>query len=729
MKNTAQKAICLLMVVGLMSCSHTRAIGKNDQQANPLAISYQLSYQAGYVDVNNNWIGGTETMNIEEHQGKLYAGIGYWMDLPYGKPKGDDPWTGSQVLVKDTDTTPWRLDGNLGESTGRAEALISANFTTDKNGKSLNIPVNMLVTSAPDAYQNTLYVWSRDDSTNQWVKIKVADTKKSEGARSLGTHQDKVTNVSMIFAGTSGGEIFSGYYDPSVSGRLVWNPEPELVDKDGRAMAFTEANGAIYCSVGRTLYKRTDGIKPVWISVYHWTTPKPFQNYNNTIMRGLTTIKNPYGMGEVILAARENPGVIERIDPTKNHEVTIETNVAQYFSKLWNTNKRGCLMAYNDMAPFHIPGTDTTVHLIGLQMHHPNRSIDLKTGYYLVRWPDGTYTHGEMNDPTLSNHPEPRAIRCFRESPWKVGEFFAGGFDCNGKKSHNTAWMMKGTVTQKNSETDKPYTSYETFTNISYLKTDADPNLTNLDIYTPDMKAKLPVLIWVHGGGWAKGDKNSVLNARVDFPAVFCEEGYVLVSINYRLTPKVLFPTHVQDVASAIAWVKKNINQYGGDPSHLNVSGHSAGAHLTALVSTDAKYLETNGMKLSDLKTAIPVDTEAYDIVNLANRFGGTLPSIYGDTFTQDPEMWKEASPSYHVQKNTGIPSMLIFYSGGQRAYANPNRKTDAEDFARVLTNSSIEALTYGAQEKTHGEIAAALSDPGDHVTITMIAFLNSKNR
>ena len=287
---------------------------------------------------------------------------------------------------------------------------------------------------------------------------------------------------------------------------------------------------------------------------------------------------------------------------------------------------------------------------------------------------------------------------------------------------------MKGKVIQENSETEQKYTSYETFPDISYLKTDSDPNLTSLDIYTPDLKAKLPVLIWIHGGGWARGDKSSVLNSKVDVPAVFCKKGYVLVSINYRLTPKAIFPTHVQDVASAIAWVKGNISQYGGDPTRLNISGHSAGAHLTALVATDAKYMEANGMKLSELKTAIPIDTITYDITNLAKRFGGFLPSIYGDVFTQDPEKWKEASPSHHVKKDRGIPPMLIFYSGGQKAYGNPNRKTDAEDFAKVLTNASVEGATYGAQEKTHSEIAAALSDPNDHVTITMLAFLKKKN-
>jgi acetyl esterase/lipase len=728
MKNKVQKAICLLLVLALMSCSHARVIGKTEKQANPLPISFQLSYQAGYVDVNHSWIGGTETMNIVEHKGKLYAGVGYWMDLPYGKAKGDDPWTGSQVLVKDSDETPWRLDGNLGESTGRAEALLSATFITDKNGKMMDKPVNMLVTSAPEALKNTLFVWTRDDQTEKWTKIKVADVPKSEGARSLGTHLDKINKVSMIFAGTSGGEIYSGVYDNTVPGHLRWESKPELVDRDGRSMAFTEANGELYCSVGRTLYKRTDGKDPTWTSVYHWSTPKPDKNYNNTIMRGLTTIPNPTGSGEVILAARENPGLIERIDPTKNHEVTVEINVAEYFSNLWDTKKRGCLMAYNDMTPFHIPGTDIVVHLIGLQMHHPDKSIDLKTGFYMVRWPDGSYTHGEVNDPSLAKHPEPRAIRCFQESPWKEGEVFTGGFDCNGRKSHNSAWMMKGTLIQPSNEKEKKYSSYEKYSNISYLKTDSDPYLTCLDIYTPDRNAKLPVLIWVHGGSWVRGHKNSVLNTRIDIPDVFCGEGYVFISINYRLTPQAIFPTHVQDVASAIAWVKENISQYGGDPARLNVSGHSAGAHLAALVATDGKYLSSCGMKLSDIKTAIPVDTEAYDIVNLAKRFGGYLPSIYSDVFTQDPEKWKEASPSFHVQKDLGIPPMLILYSGGQKAFGNPDRKTDAEDFAKILTNSSIEAVTYGAQEKTHSEIAAALSDPNDHVTITMLTFLNTRN-
>ncbi|MDX9975652.1 MAG: alpha/beta hydrolase, partial [FCB group bacterium] len=119
-------------------------------------------------------------------------------------------------------------------------------------------------------------------------------------------------------------------------------------------------------------------------------------------------------------------------------------------------------------------------------------------------------------------------------------------------------------------------------------------NLLSLDIYTlsPKPEAPAPVLIWVHGGGWSIGDKSYHMEYK---PALFTGEGYCLVSINYRLSPRpfsddpgrIKYPVHEQDVASAIAWVQEHIAQYGGDPSRIALLGHSAGAHLVSIVSTD----------------------------------------------------------------------------------------------------------------------------------------------
>ena len=89
-------------------------------------------------------------------------------------------------------------------------------------------------------------------------------------------------------------------------------------------------------------------------------------------------------------------------------------------------------------------------------------------------------------------------------------------------------------------------------------------------------------------------------------PTLFTQAGYCFVSINYRLSPRpasndparIKFPVHEQDVASAIAWVHDHIKDYGGDPTRIALAGHSAGAQLAALVSTDPKYLQAHGLGL-----------------------------------------------------------------------------------------------------------------------------------
>lgn len=132
-------------------------------------------------------------------------------------------------------------------------------------------------------------------------------------------------------------------------------------------------------------------------------------------------------------------------------------------------------------------------------------------------------------------------------------------------------------------------------------------NLQSLDIHTTNpaedgKSAKLtPVLIMIHGGGWRRGDKAGVGVTRHKAPH-FVASGYVYVSINYRPSatpdgPK--HPAHVQDCAKAIAWVHDNIAKYGGAPNRVFVMGHSAGAHLAALVSTDHRRLEAEDKKLS----------------------------------------------------------------------------------------------------------------------------------
>jgi acetyl esterase/lipase len=138
----------------------------------------------------------------------------------------------------------------------------------------------------------------------------------------------------------------------------------------------------------------------------------------------------------------------------------------------------------------------------------------------------------------------------------------------------------------------------------------ADANLLSLDIYAPPNAAQCPVMVYVHGGGWARGDKQAV-GIKPDY---FCSRGWVFVSINYRLVPKVDILAQAQDAANAVAWVHTHIADHGGNPEKLHLMGHSVGAHLVALLGTHERFLKVAGKDLNILRSIIELDTQALDV-------------------------------------------------------------------------------------------------------------------
>ena len=120
-----------------------------------------------------------------------------------------------------------------------------------------------------------------------------------------------------------------------------------------------------------------------------------------------------------------------------------------------------------------------------------------------------------------------------------------------------------------------------------------------LDVYTPENRPgkSLPVMFWIHGGGWQAGDKSDVALK----PKALTERGFVFVSTNYRLLPEVEMDELIGDVARSIGWVHRNIARYGGDGTRIFVGGHSAGAQLAALICIDDRYLKKEGMSFDVL--------------------------------------------------------------------------------------------------------------------------------
>lgn len=166
---------------------------------------------------------------------------------------------------------------------------------------------------------------------------------------------------------------------------------------------------------------------------------------------------------------------------------------------------------------------------------------------------------------------------------------------------------------------------------VDYLpEADYADHKDRLDIYLPLGATKTPVVVYFHGGGLLYGDKSlgQVVAKRL------LAHGIGLVSANYRLSPGVMHPAHVEDAAAATAWVFKNIADYGGDPQQLYVSGHSAGAYLAALLALDPQHLGRHQMSPGDIRGAIPISPFLYVEETARDRpktvWGGSAAGLVG---------------------------------------------------------------------------------------------------
>jgi acetyl esterase/lipase len=107
-----------------------------------------------------------------------------------------------------------------------------------------------------------------------------------------------------------------------------------------------------------------------------------------------------------------------------------------------------------------------------------------------------------------------------------------------------------------------------------------------LDLYTPRNGHDLPVIVWIHGGGFMFGSKNDIV------PLEYLARGYAVASIDYRLSGDALFPAQIQDCKAAVRWLRANAAQYGLDPTRFAAWGASAGGHLAAMLGTTAGVKE-----------------------------------------------------------------------------------------------------------------------------------------
>jgi acetyl esterase/lipase len=245
-----------------------------------------------------------------------------------------------------------------------------------------------------------------------------------------------------------------------------------------------------------------------------------------------------------------------------------------------------------------------------------------------------------------------------------------------------------------------------------------------LDVYTPPNAKNLPVIFWIHGGGWQGGDKKEVQTK----PQAFMDKGFVFVSTEYRLLPSVDMATIVRDVAKSIHWVHDHIAEHGGDPKRLFIMGHSAGAQLAALICTDDRYLKAEGLSLAIIKGCVPVDGDTFDVPAIIEtaetraRVHGLPQAKFGhrEKFGNDSAKHRDFSAVTHVAKDKGIPPFLILHVAG-----HPDTTAQALRLGNVLKDAGLPAMVFAAKESTHNKINVDLGQPDDPTTKAMFEFLD----
>lgn len=247
---------------------------------------------------------------------------------------------------------------------------------------------------------------------------------------------------------------------------------------------------------------------------------------------------------------------------------------------------------------------------------------------------------------------------------------------------------------------------------VYYEGPEFEPGRHTLDVYRPVGVESAPVLMFVHGGGWSTGHKG--LYGYIG--RTFAERGYVTVVPNYRLSPAVQHPAHVRDVARAYAWTIDNVDTFGGDPSQIVLSGHSAGGHLVSLFALNERYLNDQGLDGSAIRGVIGL-SGVYDVTDVPTDI------ISSQVFTSDPGVRRDASPIAHVDADE--PPFLLLYA----QFDIPTLDTQAERLHGRLTAQGNESRIREIRGRIHSTIVLRIGNGADPTTAEMLDFLDARTR
>jgi len=232
-----------------------------------------------------------------------------------------------------------------------------------------------------------------------------------------------------------------------------------------------------------------------------------------------------------------------------------------------------------------------------------------------------------------------------------------------------------------------------------------------IDVYFPVRPKAAPILFMVHGGAWMVGDK-ATSRVVVNKMKRWVGRGFIMVSVNYRLSPQADPVEQANDVAKALAFAQSKAMTWGGDPARFVLMGHSAGAHLVALLAADPSIGKQQGAK--PWLGTIALDSAAFDVPRIMQA---RHPRFYDRVFKDDPAYWRKASPIYRLSR---VEAPMLLVCSSQRQDSCPQ----ARNFAAKASaqNAKVTVLPVAL---SHSEINENLGVAGDY-TEEVESFLRS---
>ena len=234
-----------------------------------------------------------------------------------------------------------------------------------------------------------------------------------------------------------------------------------------------------------------------------------------------------------------------------------------------------------------------------------------------------------------------------------------------------------------------------------------------LDLYLPEGRPNAPVIVSYYGNQLMGGDKSE--DAYVG--RRFASAGFVTAVVNYRLSPGVSHPAHIQDAAASFAWVKRHVAKYGGNPDKVFVVGYSAGGYLAALLSTDPRYLAAHNLRPRDIRGTVPVSAFYW----VERR--GVAPDRDKSVWGTSRDVWVDASPAHHL--DAGAPPMLILYADGDEDW---RRQQNVEVAAAMKAAGHARAEIAMIRDRNHATIWTSVGDEADETAERIIRFASRLN-